>query len=73
MSGEALLKARVRTVPAEGKANAALVSLMAERLGVSASSVTVERGTAARVKSLAITGNLELLDQRLRTLLADLG
>lgn len=50
------LKARVRAVPEDGKANAALEALVAEWLGVAKRSVTVTSGSKSRVKSLTITG-----------------
>ncbi|MFN4295228.1 MAG: DUF167 family protein [Brevundimonas sp.] len=54
--GRPLLKARVRAAPADGKANAALVDLIARVLGVPRSDVTIARGAAARVKALEIEG-----------------
>lgn len=55
-AGRAHLKVRVRAVPEDGKANAALEALLARRIGVARSAVAVERGGAARVKSVRIAG-----------------
>ncbi|HXY59877.1 MAG TPA: DUF167 family protein [Methylocystis sp.] len=55
--GRAVLKARVRAVAENGKANAALTRLVAAELGAPASSVTVVSGHTARVKKLFIAGD----------------
>ncbi len=54
--GRAILKARVRAVPEEGEANAALVKLIAKAVNVSASRVAVQSGHTARLKILKIEG-----------------
>ncbi len=51
-----LLKARVRVAPEDGKANAALESLIAKALGVAKNKVRVVRGQTARLKVLEIEG-----------------
>jgi uncharacterized protein (TIGR00251 family) len=57
--GRPVLKARVRAVPEDGKANDALVRLIAKAVGVSNSSVTVGAGHTSRVKTLAISGDAQ--------------
>ena len=52
--------ARVRAVPAEGEANAALERLVARWLEVPKSAVHVTHGGKSRVKSLTISGETEL-------------
>lgn len=59
--GRGVLKARVRAVPEDGKANAALEALIASALGVARSAVTVVHGKTARVKTLAIAGDVRVL------------
>lgn len=63
------VKARVRAVPEDGKANAAVAKLVAEWLGVPKSSVEVTAGSKSRVKSLTIAGEpgaiAGLIDERL--------
>jgi len=54
--GETVLAARVRAVPEAGKANAAVVALIARELGVPKSRVSVEAGITQRRKVLRITG-----------------
>lgn len=66
------LKARVRAVPSDGEANAALLTLLAQWLGVAKSSVRLAQGGKSRVKSVEITGNTEELEARLATRLAGL-
>lgn len=54
--GLAYLKARVRAAPENGEANRALEALLAKALGVAKSNVSVVRGGASRIKSVAIEG-----------------
>ncbi|MEX2237638.1 MAG: DUF167 domain-containing protein [Dehalococcoidia bacterium] len=53
--GDVLL-ARVQARPMEGKANKAVVSLLAETLGVRQSAVRIVRGEASRDKLVEIDG-----------------
>ncbi len=55
--GRAHLKARVRAVPEKGKANQALVKLVAKAFGVRASDVELVSGDTARLKTLRIAGD----------------
>jgi uncharacterized protein (TIGR00251 family) len=48
------LRAHLTAPPVEGAANAALIALVAERLGVPRRQVSLVRGAAARQKLLAI-------------------
>lgn len=64
------LKARVRAVPSDGAANAALMKLLAEWVGVPKSSVTLAHGGKSRVKSVEITGNAGEIEARLAQRLA---
>jgi len=54
--GRPVLKVRVRARPIEGEANDALTRLLAKALGVSRSSVVLERGGQSRLKRIAIEG-----------------
>lgn len=58
-AGRVYLKARVRAVPEDGKANAALCALLAKTLGVAKSAVTVERGATARLKAVKVVGDAD--------------
>lgn len=55
--GRAVLKARVRAVPEDGKANEALVALIAESAGVAKSAVALTAGHTSRVKTLTVAGD----------------
>lgn len=55
--GTEVLRARVRAVPEDGAANAALRGLLAKEFGVPASAVSLSAGAAARVKQLRIAGD----------------
>ena len=59
--GRSHVKARVRAVPENGAANQALQKLVAKALGVPASSVSVAAGGTARLKTLRIAGDPEML------------
>lgn len=59
------LKARVRAVPSEGEANAAVERLLADWLGVPRRSVSLAAGGKSRIKSLAVEGEPSTLDSRL--------
>jgi uncharacterized protein YggU (UPF0235/DUF167 family) len=52
--GRAVLRARVRAVPEDGKANAALLRLVAEALGLPISRVSLVGGATSRLKTLRI-------------------
>ena len=70
--GRPVLKARVRAAPTEGKANAALLSLLAKTLGVPRRTVTLAAGDTARIKRVAIDGDGDALAARLQRLVTDL-
>jgi uncharacterized protein len=59
--GRAVLKVRVRAVPSEGEANAALVKVMAGALGVAPRAVALLSGATARIKRLKIDGDAAAL------------
>lgn len=52
--GRQWLKARVRAVPEDGKANAALEKLIAKTAGVAKSDVAVTAGQTSRLKTVRI-------------------
>ncbi|TSE07969.1 DUF167 domain-containing protein [Mesorhizobium intechi] len=66
--GRRHLKARVRAVPENGAANHALERLVAKTLGVPASAVSVVAGGTARLKTLRIAGDPEVLARSVEAL-----
>src|SRR5262249_33572158 len=52
--GRSVVQARLRAAASEGEANAALVKLIANTLGVAAHDVRLVTGTSARIKRLKI-------------------
>lgn len=54
--GRPILKVRVRAMPVEGAANAALVALLAKVLGVPRCDVNLARGNQSRLKMIEVTG-----------------
>jgi uncharacterized protein (TIGR00251 family) len=55
--GRPVLKARVRAVPEDGAANAALIKLIAKALRLPAAAVRLESGGASRLKTIVLTGD----------------
>jgi uncharacterized protein (TIGR00251 family) len=64
-NGALVLKARVSAPPEDGKANAALVSLLATVFAVPRSAVTITAGASARTKRIQIGGDRQTLSARL--------
>jgi uncharacterized protein len=50
------LKVSLTTPPTDGRANAALIEFLAERLGVPRARITLLTGAASRTKTLRIVG-----------------
>ena len=63
--GRRVLKARVRAAPEKGKANAALVKLLAKTLDLPASSIRIETGATARLKSVGLDARPDEVAARL--------
>jgi uncharacterized protein (TIGR00251 family) len=55
-SGRARLKLRLRAVPEDGRANKALIAMVAEAMGRPRADVTILSGAASRLKTLRIAG-----------------
>ncbi|WP_377297358.1 DUF167 domain-containing protein [Rhizobium sp. SGZ-381] len=68
--GECWLKARVTAVPEDGKANKALIQLLAKSLRLPKSSISFQSGETARKKILRLDGEPEDLMKRLDALAA---
>ncbi|UXN71443.1 DUF167 family protein [Devosia neptuniae] len=66
--GSAVLRVRVKALPDKGKANAAVVALLAKALGVPKSAVTVVSGETARLKTLAVVGDSAALIRALENI-----
>lgn len=67
------LSARVRAVPEKGKANAALIALLAKRLDWPRSAISLESGDTNRLKRLRIKGGDEALALRLSAIIKEQG
>lgn len=66
--GKMHLKARVSAPPEDGKANAALIALLAKTLGVAKSGVSIVSGETARLKQVDVAGEPDYLRARLEAL-----
>ncbi|MFM9938028.1 MAG: DUF167 domain-containing protein [Hyphomicrobiaceae bacterium] len=64
------LKAHVRAVPEDGRANAALEALVANWLGVAKGTVAVTSGAKSRIKRVTVTGDAGALAAKVAALLA---
>lgn len=67
---EVYLKVKVTAVPEKGKANKALIALLAKVIGVPKSSISVVSGDTARQKILRIDGDPEDVAEKIRALLS---
>lgn len=63
--GNVHLKARVSAMPEDGKANAALIALVANILDVAKSAVSITSGQTARLKRIEVNGDAAKLRARL--------
>jgi uncharacterized protein len=70
--GEAVLKARVRAVPENGRANQSLEKLIAKWLGLPPSAVKVAQGGKSRLKQVAIDGAPDALTEAIESSVAAL-
>lgn len=59
--GSEHLKARVRAVPEDGKANAALIALLASELAIPKSAIRIAAGATSRLKRVEIAGDAAAL------------
>ena len=66
--GSAVLRLRVKAVPDKGKANAAVIALLAKALDVPKSTITLVSGDTARLKTLSVTGDAAELIKRVALL-----
>ena len=58
--GTEVLRIRVSAVPDKGKANAAVIALLAKSLRLPKSSITVTAGETARLKTIRIDADIDL-------------
>ncbi len=70
-AGRAVLKVRVTEAPEGGKANAAVVKLLAKAWKLPKSALDIAAGAKVRRKTLLVTGDPDALAARLRSWLAE--
>jgi uncharacterized protein (TIGR00251 family) len=63
--GREVVKARVRAVPEDGRANAALAALIAKALGRPKSAASIVSGATQRLKQVRVTGDAAELAAKL--------
>ncbi len=64
-AGAAALKVWVTAAPTDGRANQALIELLAKHWRLPKSSISLQRGAAERTKTLRIAGDAEALERRI--------
>ena len=64
--GGALIKAAVTTVPEDGKANAALIKMLAKEWKLAKSDFQIIHGLGSRNKTVFVAGNTEHLLKKLQ-------
>jgi uncharacterized protein len=69
--GRAHIKARVRAVPEDGKANTALIKLLGKRLDVAPRNITLVAGATSRLKQIRLEGDPDSLIAKLSGLLGN--
>ncbi|MDR1358509.1 MAG: DUF167 domain-containing protein [Coriobacteriales bacterium] len=67
--GRPELLVRLSSAPTDGKANAALIKLLAKELALPKSSITIKSGHASRHKILFVDAEQSVLDKALARLL----
>ena len=70
--GETVLKARVRALPEDGRANQALERLIARWLKLPPSTVSLTQGGKSRLKQILVEGDSETLARLIEARLAAL-
>jgi len=60
-AGRRLLNARVSAPPADGRANDALIALLADAFGVPRRALAIEAGATARIKRVRVAGDAATL------------
>jgi len=64
-AGKPHLKVRVSSPPEDGKANRALIALLAESLDIPKSSLRIAAGETSRLKTIEIVGDRATLEAKL--------
>jgi uncharacterized protein (TIGR00251 family) len=67
-AGQRWLQASVTAPPEKGKANAALIALVARQLGLPRASILLETGDTNRLKRLRISGGADETEALLKTI-----
>lgn len=66
--GTSVLRIRVKAVPDKGKANQAVIALLAKNLGCPKSEITLLRGETARLKTLLFSSDPGQIVDKITTL-----
>ncbi len=69
-AGDAYLKVKVTAVPEKGKANAALIKLLAKAWRLPAGDLAIQAGAADRNKTILVAGDAAVLLPQLKTWLS---
>ena len=69
-NGRAVVKVRIRALAEGGKANRAVIDLLAAALGMRKSDVRLRSGVTSRLKQVAVEGDPKRLGEKLKQLTA---
>lgn len=67
--GRSYLKVRVRAIAQKGKANTALVALLAKRSGIAKSRIEIVSGQSSRLKTLLFQGETGMMREAVSKLI----
>lgn len=71
-NGQRRLCVKVAAPPDKGKANAAALKLLSARLGLPKSALSIKAGETSRVKTVAISGDQQVVVKALKTLMGEI-
>ncbi len=67
-----VLRVRVRAIPDRGEANRSVERVVADWLGVPPTSVAIAAGTTSRTKRVAVAGDPEIVEARIKAKVTEL-
>lgn len=63
--GLCYLKVKTRAIPEDGKANDAIIKIIAKAIGISKSEITIKSGHTSRIKILLVNADFSIIQESL--------
>ena len=63
--GLAYLKIKTRAIPEDGKANAAVIKIIAKAIGIPKSEIVIKSGHTSRIKILLVNADFSIIHEKL--------